>query len=334
MNADATADETIPGLTRENRWAAGIGSFLTALLINGFIVGLLLFIIVGEPRLTPPGILVTSIPEPEKPFVEPPKIQRTSPSIQAGGAPLAPALTITASATSAISMTIPDLPSTDDGVSALAGIGNGFGSGMGSGFGDGEAEGATSMKVGGMKVQAKVLGVILDVSGSMKEKLPEVKREIRRAFRQAKTVDVEGCRLDWNAPDESEDRKVRLKGSADSVIEAVEMLVIDGRIDALYWFSDLQDGESEAGLARLRELLRVGHGKRRRCAFTFAPWNENPPANLLQSSARPAGRFRRGKRRTRLKNKSADLTSPPALTYAPHPRRGGNRPLAVREGNW
>ena len=98
------------------------------------------------------------------------------------------------------------------------------------------------MKVGGMKVKAKALGVILDVSGSMKEKLPEVKREIRRAFRQAKTVDVEGCRLDWNSPDESVDRKVRLKGSADSVIEAVEMLVIDGRVDALYWFSDLQDG--------------------------------------------------------------------------------------------
>lgn len=286
MNADATADETIPGLTRENRWAAGIGSFLTALLINGFIVGLLLFITIGEPRLTPPAIHVTSIPEPEKPFVEAPKVERTSPSIQAGGAPLSPALTITAAATSALSMTIPDLPSTDDGVSALAGIGNGFGSGMGSGFGDGE--GTTSMQVGGMKVQAKALGVILDVSGSMKEKLPEVKREIRRAFRQAKTVDVEGCRLDWNAPDESEDRKIRLKGSADSVIEAVEMLVIDGRVDALYWFSDLQDGETEEGLARLRELLRVEQGKAKAVRF-YIRTLEREPSRELATIVRATG---------------------------------------------
>jgi hypothetical protein len=296
MNADATADETIRGLTSENRWAAGIGSFLTALLINGFIVGLLLFITVGEPRLTPPGILVTSIPEPEKPFVEPPKIQRTSPSIQAGGAPLAPALTITASATSAISMTIPDLPSTDDGVSALAGIGNGFGSGIGSGFGACEGGGATSMKVGGMKVQAKALGVILDVSGSMKEKLPEVKREIRRAFRQAKTVDVEGCRLDWSAPDESEDRKVRLKGSADSVIEAVEMLVIDGRVDAIYWFSDLQDGETEAGLARLRELLRVEQGKAKAVRFYIRTLEVEPSRELATIVRATGGAIQAGEK--------------------------------------
>jgi hypothetical protein len=296
MNADATADQIIPGLTRENRWAAGIGSFLTALLINGFIVGLLLFITVGEPRLTPPAIHVTSIPEPEKPFVEPPKIQRTSSSIEAGGAPLAPALTITASATSAISMTIPDLPSTEDGVSALAGIGNGFGSGIGSGFGAGEGEGATSMKVGGMKVQAKALGVILDVSGSMKEKLPEVKREIRRAFRQAKTVDVEGCRLDWNAPDESEDRKVRLKSSADSVIEAVEMLVIDGRVDALYWFSDLQDGESEAGLARLRELLRVEQGKAKAVRFYIRTLEVEPSRELATIVRATGGAIQAGEK--------------------------------------
>ena len=288
MIANATVNEIIPQPLRETRWAAGIGSFLTALLVNGFIVGLLLFITVGEPRLTPPAIHVTTVPEPEKPFVEPPKVQRTSPSIQAGGAPLAPALTITAAATSAISMTIPDLPSTDDGVSALAGIGNGFGSGIGSGFGVGEGEGATSMKVGGMKVQAKSLGVILDVSGSMKEKLPEVKREIRRAFRQAKTVDVEGCRLDWNSPNKSEDRKIRLKGSADSVIEAVEMLVIDGRVDALYWFSDLQDGESEAGLARLRELLRVDQGKAKTVRF-YIRTLEREPSRELATIVRATG---------------------------------------------
>ena len=144
------------------------------------------------------------------------------------------------------------------------------------------------MKVGGMKVKAKALGVILDVSGSMKEKLPEVKREIRRAFRQAKTVDVEGCRLDWNSPDESVDRKVRLKGSADSVIEAVEMLVIDGRVDALYWFSDLQDGESEAGLARLRELLRVDQGKAKTVRF-YIRTLEREPSRELATIVRATG---------------------------------------------
>jgi len=182
---------------------------------------------------------------------------------------------------------------TDDGVFGPEGVGSGFGSGIGTGFGTGDGIG--SMKVGGMEVRAMRLGVILDVSGSMQEKLPEVKREVRRAFRLAKTVDVEGCRLDWKAPAESEVHRVRLKDKADSVIEAVEMLVVDGKVDALYWFSDLQDGETEAGLARLRELLQVGQGKAAPVRFYIRTLEREPSRELKVIVRATGGAIQAGK---------------------------------------
>jgi len=165
MNPPAITTEPITEPTRSSRWVEAAGAFLTALLVNGLLLGLLLFITVGEIRVAPPAIAVTSISKPDGPFIEPPKVERPRPSMRSGGAPLSPALTITATATSELSMSIPDLPSIDDGVSGLAGLGNGFGSGLGSGFGAGDGTG--SMEVGGMTVKAMKLGVILDVSGSM-----------------------------------------------------------------------------------------------------------------------------------------------------------------------
>jgi hypothetical protein len=280
MNVTLNTIDSTPEPALEGRWGAVVGSFLTALVVNGVIVVLLLFTTTGETRLTPPAVFVLSVPEPERPIIDPPKVERPRLAVELGGAPISHVLTISVSAPSELSMTLPDLPSIDNGVTGLGGGGSGFGSGIGSGTGFGSGDGTGSMKVGDMTVKAMRLGVILDVSGSMKEKLPEVKREVRRAFRQAKTVDVEGCRLHWKPSAESEDRKVRLKSSAGSVIEAVEMLVIDGKVDAIYWFSDLQDGESGAGLARLRELLRVGQGAARAVRFYIRTLEREPSSEL------------------------------------------------------
>jgi hypothetical protein len=285
-----TIDSTLEP-ARERWWGAVLGSFLTALVVNGVIVVLLLFTTTGETRLTPPAVFVLSVPEPERPIIDPPKVERPRLAVELGGAPISHVLTISISAPSELSM---NLPSIDNGVTGLGGIGSGFGSGIGSGFGSGD--GAGSMKVGDMTVKAMRLGVVLDVSGSMKEKLPEVKREVRRAFRQAKTVDVEGCRLDWKPSPESEDRKVRLKSSAGSVIEAVEMLVIDGKVDAIYWFSDLQDGESGAGLARLRELLRVGQGGARAVRFYIRTLEQEPSSELAAIVRATGGAIQAGEK--------------------------------------
>jgi hypothetical protein len=280
MDAPISATDPIPEPARARRWPAAIASVLTALVVNVLILASFVFVTVSESRRTPPAIFATAIPvDPEAP-VDPPKPDHPQPSAPNGGAPASFDLTIASSSMSALSLTVSDVPSFDNGVSGLEGIGRSFGSGFGSG---GAGTGGASMKVGKITVKAKTLGLILDVSGSMEEELPKVKREVRRAFKDAKTVEVMGCRVDWTAQAETDEdgkRELKLKGDAKSVIEAVEMLVGDGRADAIYWFSDLQDGETEAGLARLRDLLKLERGKARAVKFYIRSLGQEPSPEL------------------------------------------------------
>jgi hypothetical protein len=284
MDAPLTATDPIPlpfpEPARARRWPAAITSVLTALIVNVLILASFLFVTVHERRGTPPTIFATTIPTDPEPPVDPPKPDHPQPAAPSGGAPASFDLTIASSSMSALSLTLSDLPSFDNGVSGLEGIGNSFGSGFGSG---GTGTGGASMKIGKITVKAKTLGLILDVSGSMESHLPKVKREVRKAFKDAKTVEVEGCRLDWTEPaalEGDEKRQIKLKSEARSVIEAVEMLVGDGRADAIYWFSDLQDGETEAGLARLRDLLKLERGKARAVKFYIRSLGQEPSPKL------------------------------------------------------
>lgn len=267
-------------------------SLLASVALNLLVLFVLIFVTVGERPPAPPAIAVTSVVKPPEERIEAPKLDR--PAVAAtrigGSAPL-PVLSVTAGASSHFTMAVPDLPAFDPGLSGLAGIGPDFGGGtsLGGGF-DGVDPGGSvgQMKVGKITVKAKALGVVLDVSGSMQEKLPEVKKELRRAFHSAKIVEVEGCGLHWNKPEEPPKEKVRLRSSADSVLEAVEMLVVDGKVDALYWFSDLQDGESEAGLERLSELLSLKKGKGRAVRF-YVRSLEREPSRRLATIVRASG---------------------------------------------
>ena len=280
MDEPLTAPVPPPEPARERRWPAAVASFLTAILLNALILASLLLVRVNETRKTPPGIVAAVVPADPAPPVDPPEPDRPQPSVQSGGAPAALDLAIVTSTTSALSLTLPDLPSFDDGISGLAGIGSSFGSGFGSGT---AGTGGASMKVGKITVKAKQLGLILDVSGSMEEELPKVKREVRKAFKDAKAVEVKGCRVDWTEPADADGEKrseVKLRSDAASVVEAVEMLVVAGRVDALYWFSDLQDGETEAGLARLRELLHLERGRGRAVKFYIRSLGKEPSPEL------------------------------------------------------
>lgn len=276
----ATDPLPIPEPARARRWPAAITSVLTALVVNVLILASFVFVTVHESRRTPPAIFATTIPTDPEPPVDPPKPDHPQPSAPSGGAPASFNITIASSSMSALSLTLSDLPSFDNGVTGLEGIGSSFGSGFGNG---GTGTVGASMKVGKITVKAKTLGLILDVSGSMESYLPKVKREVRKAFKDAKTVEVEGCRVDWTEPVETaedEKREIKLKGEAKSVIEAVEMLVGDGRADAIYWFSDLQDGETEAGLARLRDLLKLERGKARAVKFYIRSLGQEPSPEL------------------------------------------------------
>ncbi len=256
-------------------------SFVASLALNVLILFTLFFVTVGTSRLAPPLLHATAIAEPPDGSIEPMKLNRPTATPRVGGAPPSMNLPVVAAATSEIAMSLPDLPSLDNGVAGLEGFGVGSGFGDGSG-GLGPGGGAGQMKVGKITVKSMRLGVVLDVSGSMTEELPEVKRELRRAFRQAKTVDVEGCRLDWKPGSDSGDRKVRLKSNADSVIEAIEMLVVDAKVDAIFWFSDLQDGVTDAGISRLGELLGISRGRGKAVRFYIRTLELEPSRELAK----------------------------------------------------
>lgn len=284
MDATLPATDPIPlpfpEPARVRRWPSAISSLLTALVVNVLILASFMLVTVHESRRTPPAISATVRPTDPDPPADPPEVDRPRPAPSSSGAQAAPDITIASSATSSLSLNVSDLPSFDNGIAGLEGIGSSFGSGFGAG---GAETGGASMKVGKITVKAKTLGLILDVSGSMEEELPKVKREVRRAFKDAKTVEVVGCRVDWRegaAGEEGETRQVKLRREAESVVEAVEMLVGDGRADAIYWFSDLQDGETEAGLARLRDLLKLERGKAQAVKFYIRSLGQEPSPEL------------------------------------------------------
>ncbi len=90
---------------------------------------------------------------------------------------------------------------------------------------------------------------VLDNSSSMQPHLPQLRKEIDSGFPGSHFREVYGCALTWRAG------PTKL-GKRDLVMLAMEDLIIVKGTDALYWFSDLRDPQSEAGLFRLGDLLQ------------------------------------------------------------------------------
>jgi hypothetical protein len=122
--------------------------------------------------------------------------------------------------------------------SILGGRGSGNGTG-GNGFGNGGGgNGLKEGKVFGSNIKAKKLGVLFDVSFSMKPYTERVENEIRKNFNNAVVDYVDGCVI---APETR-------------VFRAFENLAKQD-VDAIYWFCDLQDPETKDGLYLLEKLL-------------------------------------------------------------------------------
>lgn len=77
--------------------------------------------------------------------------------------------------------------------------------------------------------------------------------------------------------------------NADSVVEAVEILVAAGKVDAIFWFSDLQDSQSEAGLQRLSHLLGTYFGSGRRPVKFYVQSVGRDPNPTLAGIAKRSG---------------------------------------------
>jgi hypothetical protein len=154
--------------------------------------------------------------------------------------------------------------------SSATGAGSGSTAGTGSGMGG--KGGGSGMRFGtlfGKRVEAKKLGVILDVSGSAVPFLPEVLKQIQKDFADATLVLVDGCGMGGDSKKAEVDALVAGKakksvadlwarfmefkksfyahGGKGSSHHAFEKL-LEEKVDAIYWFADFAD-DVDANLA-------------------------------------------------------------------------------------
>jgi hypothetical protein len=287
--------QTPAATCRRPRTAGSLSAALAiSLVINAAIAAILYFFVISTIRPMTPQITaaVVSDREPDR-TIQDEKLEKLKIAPMSGGAAMAAEIVMLSAATSQIGLQVPEVASYDSGMIDGVGFGAGFGSGNGSGngFGAGIGDMGGSANIGKLSVKARRLGVVLDTSGSMEDDLPKVKREIRRGFRDAKTVDVKGChlRLLGTQLNPDPDRKIKLRSEAFTVLEAIEMLVVEGHVDAIYWFSDLQDGEDASGLAKLAEMLRIEEARAGRSVKLYVRSLEQEPSEELRSIIKRSG---------------------------------------------
>ena len=283
-----SVDNTQP-LKREQDSGRKVTALAVALFVHVGLIILLAFIVMAAPRPNPPQIMAVSAAEdqvldvPRKRFeqIKRPKLSATSAQTT---------MVITTSALSPINL--PEFDVSDVSYMPASMIGFGVGAGnSGKGTGAGDKVGS----IGGMKITSRRLGVVLDVSGSMDAQIRAVKNEIRKNFSSSTVIEVVGCSLDWREKDPSFDFKkskgtVRYKKNAGSVAEAVEILIAHTNVDAIFWFSDLNDPRSKEGLQRLSHLLGTQFGSDRRpVKFYVQSVDEEPDATLIGICKRSGG---------------------------------------------
>ena len=143
-----------------------------------------------------------------------------------------------------------------------------------------------SGEIGGIRVQAQTLGVILDVSGSMASYLETLRQQIRRSFSDALFREVSGCSI----LTQDNLRRYQQEGfdsQLDSIMPEVEELVREYQIDSLYWFSDLEDQQDSEALAWLGEILNSG-----KVRFYVRSVGSKPNPNLQDLVLRTGGELK------------------------------------------
>jgi hypothetical protein len=111
--------------------------------------------------------------------------------------------------------------------------------------------------VGGLRIEGKTLGVILDTSDSMTPYLPGLRTEIRSRFQNPRFLEVEGCLLEPSSQARGKRPRAAPSGSSEreSVMDAIRELIEVHRVDSIYWFSDLEDERTDAALRELASIL-------------------------------------------------------------------------------
>ena len=128
-----------------------------------------------------------------------------------------------------------------------------------------------SGEIGGIVVQCNTLGVLLDVSPSMRKYLPELRREISRHFSDAKYREEQNCILDQ-----------KHTGNLRNLKELIEQESCDG----VYWFSDFQDPRQDQATIELRGCL-IDRG-----AKLYIRSTECNPRDLIQIAEETGGGYK------------------------------------------
>lgn len=102
----------------------------------------------------------------------------------------------------------------------------------------------------GMDILAAHLGIVLDVSDSMKPVLPTIQEALRRQMPKTPVLHVDGCKLERPDP-----RPRIVRGVAPETATAISALGEHAGATAVLWITDLGDPPNKAGLEALDEML-------------------------------------------------------------------------------
>ena len=105
-------------------------------------------------------------------------------------------------------------------------------------------------KILGMEVQANRLGVVLDISESMKRSLPDIREALRQHLPRTPVLHVDGCGLERPDP-----RPRIVNGEAPDTVSAVALLGEHAGVTAVLWISDMGDPPNRAGIEAMDEVL-------------------------------------------------------------------------------
>lgn len=166
-----------------------------------------------------------------------------------------------------------------------------------------------------ISVQAKNLGVILDNSPSMRPSLPAVRAEIGARFAGARYVEVDGCQIEphskhwgpsplwfytttvheernpfdprWFLPAiPQEDIHYQMIEWRRNALAALEAMIVNLEVDAIYWFCDFDDEIQLGVVQKLGELI-----EEHRVRLYVHTVKSNPPASLVNIIRRSGGKM-------------------------------------------
>lgn len=171
----------------------------------------------------------------------------------------------------------------------VSGTGLGISGGSGEGpYSDGHGPnvpGKPIMKLLDIPVEAERLGVVVDNSGSMRPHLDELRRDIEKKFgERTDYAEANGCALTLGSP----------------AFKAIKAMAEGGKVDAIFWFSDLNDPLDMEAIDALGEVLLSHKVKFYVRSILRKPTEDTPTRTdkqkegrrLLEIIAESGGRFK------------------------------------------